>query len=137
MCATCGVDIQVPFPPDGKRPTFCKDCLKDYQRATAKVRESVPARSGVTPSGSDSHDPASSIRHGTGAPEEERPSRKREMQAVTYTPTEVPMSLTQMQHIQPKKFQPLREKRPVELGEVRSLIRTIRPSSRTIGDDDD
>jgi len=37
-CDTCEIDIHVPFAPDGNRPTFCKDCLKDYQRALAKTK---------------------------------------------------------------------------------------------------
>jgi CxxC-x17-CxxC domain-containing protein len=38
-CATCGIDIEVPFKPDGTRPTFCKECLKDYQRQQAKIQQ--------------------------------------------------------------------------------------------------
>ncbi|MFC1645503.1 CxxC-x17-CxxC domain-containing protein, partial [Patescibacteria group bacterium] len=38
-CATCDTEIEVPFKPDGKRPTFCRDCFRDYQRAVAKVRD--------------------------------------------------------------------------------------------------
>jgi len=38
-CATCDADIEVPFKPDGSRPTFCKDCLKDYQRQQARVQQ--------------------------------------------------------------------------------------------------
>lgn len=37
-CDTCGLEIKIPFKPDGERPTFCKDCLKDYQRAIARVQ---------------------------------------------------------------------------------------------------
>lgn len=37
-CDTCGVAIEIPFKPDGERPTFCKDCLKDYQRAIARIQ---------------------------------------------------------------------------------------------------
>ena len=37
-CDTCGVAIKIPFKPDGERPTFCKDCLKDYQRAIARIQ---------------------------------------------------------------------------------------------------
>lgn len=33
------MEIEIPFKPDGKRPVFCKECLKDYQRAVAKVKE--------------------------------------------------------------------------------------------------
>ena len=39
VCDTCGTKIQVPFKPDGKRPTFCRECLKDYQRAMAKAKD--------------------------------------------------------------------------------------------------
>lgn len=39
QCETCGLNIQLPFVPDGRRPTFCKECLKEYQRTTAKVKE--------------------------------------------------------------------------------------------------
>ena len=38
-CATCETDIEVPFRPDADRPTFCKDCLKDYQRQQARVQQ--------------------------------------------------------------------------------------------------
>jgi CxxC-x17-CxxC domain-containing protein len=35
VCDTCEKTISVPFKPDPKRKTFCKDCLKDYQRVKA------------------------------------------------------------------------------------------------------
>jgi len=38
-CHSCGMAIEVPFKPDGKRPTFCRECLREYQRYTAKSRE--------------------------------------------------------------------------------------------------
>lgn len=37
-CATCGLNIQLPFVPDGRRPTFCRDCLKEYQRSVSKIQ---------------------------------------------------------------------------------------------------
>jgi len=43
-CATCEADIEVPFKPDGTRPTFCKECLKDYQRQQARVQQTREAR---------------------------------------------------------------------------------------------
>lgn len=39
ICASCGLAIQVPFKPDGKRPVYCKDCLKEIQRVRAKEEE--------------------------------------------------------------------------------------------------
>jgi CxxC-x17-CxxC domain-containing protein len=28
-CSACGITVEVPFKPDGRRPVFCKDCLKE------------------------------------------------------------------------------------------------------------
>ena len=42
-CAVCDTEINVPFKPDGKRPTFCRDHLKDYQRTAAKAKEEIHA----------------------------------------------------------------------------------------------
>ncbi len=36
-CSGCGTVVEVPFKPDGVRPVFCKDCLKNYQRERAKL----------------------------------------------------------------------------------------------------
>ncbi len=38
VCDTCGVEIEIPFKPDGERPIFCRDCLKDYQRALSRLK---------------------------------------------------------------------------------------------------
>jgi CxxC-x17-CxxC domain-containing protein len=38
-CTTCGSVISLPFKPDGKRPTFCRGCLKDHQRKQAKTKQ--------------------------------------------------------------------------------------------------
>ncbi|MFZ2187650.1 MAG: CxxC-x17-CxxC domain-containing protein [Candidatus Moraniibacteriota bacterium] len=106
-CASCGADIEVPFVPDGKRPTFCKDCLRDYQRSVAKARneigtkgsplETVPATPPPTPHARVAH-------------------------LKTYTSSEAPMSLAQMGHIGPKKFKSLHHRPAVNLSEVRALI---------------
>ncbi len=37
-CWGCGVDTKIPFKPDGKRPIFCKDCLKNYRREQSKLQ---------------------------------------------------------------------------------------------------
>lgn len=111
-CATCGTDIEVPFAPDGKRPTFCRDCLRDYQRATAKARQELaPERSVARP-------PAK--RH---APRE---ADERTFRPKAYAPSEAPLSLTQAQHIGPKKFKNLSRRPAVDLDEVRGLIQSAR-----------
>ncbi len=40
-CWGCGAEIKVPFEPDGKRPVFCKDCLKNYRREQAKLQKQL------------------------------------------------------------------------------------------------
>ena len=107
VCDTCEEHIQVPFKPDPSRPTFCKECLKDYQRARARAQ------------GESRNDDA----------KKEYPSRlapKKEDQdgysPVAYASKERPLSLDQISHIAPKKFQPQRKRADVDLREVRDLI---------------
>lgn len=106
LCATCEKLIQVPFEPDGSRPTFCKDCLKDYQRAVAKERMALEAS--MSSNQKVEHKPKQSRAH-------------------VYQGQEPPMKLGQMQHVAPKKFKPLREKNEAQLNELRSLVQSIRP----------
>jgi CxxC-x17-CxxC domain-containing protein len=115
-CATCGIDIDVPFVPDGKRPTFCKDCLRDYQRAVAKAKNEASSRS-VSPDSDHS-------RHSMKSPSRQRPAADtRSVSPKAYASQDTPLSLAQVRHIEPKKFKP--EKRTVaaiDLDEVRALI---------------
>jgi CxxC-x17-CxxC domain-containing protein len=106
LCVTCEKPIQVPFKPDGSRPTFCKDCLKDYQRAVAKERQALEQKAAAAPTPT-SHGPA------------------------VFTPKQAPMKLGQMQYVAPKKFQPLRGKSDRDTQGVRDMVNTIRPSGRT------
>ncbi|MFZ2299594.1 MAG: CxxC-x17-CxxC domain-containing protein [Candidatus Moraniibacteriota bacterium] len=106
-CASCGTAILVPFVPDGKRPTFCKDCLRDYQRSVAKARNEIGAKSAAA-------SPKAS-------PAEPSPSG-RVAHPKAYASSDAPMSLAQMQHVGPKKFKALRHRPSVNLDEVRALI---------------
>lgn len=40
-CSACRLNVDVPFKPDGRRPVFCKECLKEHQRAQAKAQNSA------------------------------------------------------------------------------------------------
>ncbi len=98
-CATCDTDIEVPFEPDGSRPTFCKECLKDYQRQQAKIQQAQTQKSGKS-------EGDSSAAAGASAPK--------------------PISLKQAVRMQPKPFRAERNDRPrkkVNLDEVRQLIK--------------
>jgi CxxC-x17-CxxC domain-containing protein len=116
VCSTCEEKIQVPFRPDPSRPTFCKECLKDYQRARAKALSEVSGESSVGVSKGIDYK----------KPEMDKP---KEIERTAFVPKERPMSLHQMAHIAPKKFD--NKSRPtINLGEVRDLIqKTKKPSS--------
>ena len=115
VCATCEAEIQVPFKPDGSRPTFCKDCLRDYQRATAKARNEIEQKRAPEPVQAP-------------APTRTAPERQPARRTPTYVPTEQPMSLAQVRHIEPKKFKALKKRQP-DLGGIRALIDTAKKES--------
>ncbi|MFA9262581.1 MAG: CxxC-x17-CxxC domain-containing protein [Undibacterium sp.] len=110
VCATCGIEIEVPFPPDPSRPTFCKDCLRDYQRAVAKEKQAIAAKS---------PDVASSKNDQPTVSRERRPNTA---QVRSYASSERPMKLSQVQHIEPKKFKALRRKPDINVDAVRAII---------------
>ena len=103
-CDDCGIKVQVPFKPDGKRPTFCKECLKDYQRAVAKAKLREEKR-------------------GNAAQEESaKKKEQKEIKQDAFVSKEDPLSLSQIKHVAPKKFRGTKKKAEVNLSEVRSLI---------------
>jgi CxxC-x17-CxxC domain-containing protein len=102
-CATCETDIQVPFKPDASRPTFCKDCLKDYQRQQARAGQTRTVRS---------EKPAPSKSFGSNV-------------SNSYTAPKS-ISLRDAAKMQPRNFRGVREEKPrkqVDLAGVRSLIK--------------
>lgn len=113
ICATCGMEIEVPFQPDDSRPTFCKDCLRDYQRAVAKAKNEEQSHSGsVSPS--------------KPSEVQKEPSAQRVAMPKSYASAETPMKLSQVQYIEPKKFKNLRKKPDINMAEVRSIIEGAR-----------
>ena len=102
-CATCETDIQVPFKPDASRPTFCKDCLKDYQRQQARVQETRSARA---------EKPAEPKKYGQNLSNSYSPPRS--------------ILLSDAAKMQPRNFRRERIEKPrkqVDLAGVRSLIK--------------
>ena len=134
ICDMCNDPIQVPFQPDGSRPTFCKDCLKDYQRMTAKEKLNQERKMQR-----EKEDAQNEMQVSQAAPRVEKPKYippvksqrveqpmvqqkpERKVEYMAYAPKDRPMSLSQMQHIAPKKFKP-RNRPNVNLDEVRNLI---------------
>jgi CxxC-x17-CxxC domain-containing protein len=101
-CATCEADIQVPFKPDSSRPTFCKDCLKDYQRQQARVQQVKGTR-------------------------EEKPIRRASVSSRSEAdrPRQT-LTMSEATRMQPRNFRRERIEKPrkqVDLAGVRSLIK--------------
>jgi CxxC-x17-CxxC domain-containing protein len=111
-CDTCGVEIKVPFKPDGKRPTFCKDCLRDYQRyiAKAKLKDERHANSQNVETS------AQIIKRPMASDYEKRIEPK------VMESQDAPIVLSQIQHMEPKKFIPKRPKPDINIKELRDLI---------------
>ncbi|QQS15572.1 MAG: type IV secretion system DNA-binding domain-containing protein [Candidatus Moraniibacteriota bacterium] len=130
VCAVCGVEIDVPFKPDGKRPTFCREHFKSFQKTIARTRTGVDMQSSqASPEKRSEHvrddhseeNPAYSRRE--DAPSEV--SRERHSFAPkAYVSMETPLSLGQMQYIAPKPFK--RSKEKIDLGEVRRILSSER-----------
>jgi CxxC-x17-CxxC domain-containing protein len=114
LCATCEKPIQVPFRPDVSRPTFCKDCLKDYQRAVAKERQAILDKG--QEKSTQSLVPAKTL-----SPDH--------TVARVFKSDDKTLSLGQMQHVSPKKFKDLRPKQDVDLVGLRAMVQAIRPEN--------
>ncbi len=111
VCDTCGAKIKVPFKPDSQRPTFCRECLKDYQRMMARKKEAVSANKKTDKKEDDSKDNKES---------------QEEFERKEYVSQEKPLTFSQLNYIAPKKFRSLRKKPEVNLEEVRKLIKKSR-----------
>jgi len=114
-CDTCGEKIQVPFKPDGQRPTFCKDCFKDYQRAIAKAKN----QEARIINNEDAQDTSSNYRSGDT---KNTPEKTKTFERKAFVSKERPMALSQLQYVAPKKFKQTHKKPTVNLQELRELI---------------
>jgi CxxC-x17-CxxC domain-containing protein len=107
VCQTCNMPIQVPFEPDEKRPTFCREHLKEYQREMAKKEqereESLPNRQARL--------------------KEERRDDETTVSPKSYESGEMTMSLKQMKYVAPKKFRPLSKPSSKE---IRLLLESVK-----------
>ena len=135
ICDMCGNNIQVPFQPDGKRPTFCRECLKDYQRMMAKEKlaqekraqhEREEAGSGKSADrGEKTSKRAKENREKEGDFQKDFSSQKpfeKHVEHKLYAPDEKSLKLSQMKYIAPKKFRSQRKRPQINLDEVRKLI---------------
>ncbi len=111
-CDTCDEAIEIPFKPDGKRPVFCKECLKDYQRAVAKTKEVQDDR--IIENNQDK----------IIEKEEKRDDQKnvnKEIKEDVYVAKEKPLNFSQMEHMAPKKFS--NSKKEIDFAGLRGMIK--------------
>ncbi len=108
ICSTCEEKIQVPFKPDPGRPTFCKECLKDHQRMMAISRSNATKNN--LPKKEDS------LKGNTMEKMVDSSER------IIHVPQEKPMTLSQLSHIEPKKFKSQRKKSDIDLSGLRNLL---------------
>jgi CxxC-x17-CxxC domain-containing protein len=127
-CDNCSVAIQVPFKPDGSRPTFCKECLKEYQRKVARKRE----QGELPEAGRESANRG----YPREANRERRPNQERirvaspsenaqDVSKVVFATQNEPMKLSQLQYVAPKKFVPLRDK-TAKREDIREFIQQVK-----------
>jgi len=118
FCSTCEEKITVPFKPDPSRKTFCKECLRDYQRARAKAqlqnnptthnnetRNTTQTQPAVQDGIINSH-PAGMLRENGK------------------------ISLSQIAHIAPKKFQAPKKSLNINTAEIRDLINNTKKNGQ-------
>jgi len=118
VCDTCEEKVIVPFKPDPSRPTFCKECLKEYQRARARAQNEQQRKEQPAVSGGQSQFVKKEIDRNYGLDRREA----RRYAPVAYVSKDKPISLAQVAHIAPKKFRPAGKKPEIDLSEVRNLI---------------
>lgn len=121
-CDTCGEKIQVPFKPDGSRPTFCKECFKDYQRAMAKAKNEQLLSDDQNAVRPNRTQPSDQISVRPSDDKKESPRETKKFERKTFISDEKPLTLSQLQHVAPKKFKHTHKKTPVNLQELRELI---------------
>ncbi|MBP9751277.1 MAG: type IV secretion system DNA-binding domain-containing protein [Candidatus Moranbacteria bacterium] len=117
LCDTCGMEIRVPFQPDGSRPTFCKECFKSHQRTMARAREDRSKPKTV----------ASGVQRKSGFERKQDVPYSRTTEARVYASADEPISLSRASLVAPKKFKPLHKRPDPDLGAVRDILKNRKP----------
>jgi CxxC-x17-CxxC domain-containing protein len=112
VCSSCEEKITVPFKPDPGRPAFCKECLKEYQRMIARTKNEE-AQKNIS-------------REKILTKNDSRENFENEKRVSTepsgYVSGEKSLTLSQMTHIEPKKFKNSRKKPEIDLQGLRDIL---------------
>ncbi len=111
FCFTCDEKITVPFKPDPNRKTFCKECLRDYQRARAKTQLDQENKN------NDNINTGIYARSSLLAR-----ARVENSQSAGLISSGKVISLSQIPNIAPKKFKAPRKNLNINTEEIRNLI---------------
>ncbi|NTW14515.1 MAG: type IV secretion system DNA-binding domain-containing protein [Candidatus Moranbacteria bacterium] len=126
ICDTCGTEIRVPFEPDGKRPTYCKDCLKDYQRAKMRSDEMRGGPQPQKPRYDANNDRPKASRNDSFSRDRQQSLSRTAPQPRAVMPSEAPISLSRAALVSPKKFQSVKNRPAPDLASVRGIIGNAR-----------
>ena len=113
VCDTCGEKIKVPFKPDPARPTFCRECLRDYQRYKAldKIEKEKNQKIVSKITNKNQLNKKNSTLVSTVSED-----------VLSFDPQSKSLTLNQMSHMTPKKFSRSKKKKTVNLKEIKDLI---------------
>lgn len=114
VCFTCEEKIFVPFRPDPKRLTFCKECLKDYQRSKARSQNEKKQLEETRQS-------EEKINSSSSADKGGNLTSVQKSKTFSQISEEKPLSLSQISQIAPKNFQK-KPKVKIDLAGLRELI---------------
>jgi CxxC-x17-CxxC domain-containing protein len=125
-CSTCDEEIEVPFQPDGVRPVFCRECIKDYQRAIAKAKEEEnPKNDDEKPVSSPNQNKAFREKNNKKRYNSKNQNPKAEFKEQIFVSKEKPLSFSQIPHIAPKKFADS-TKKGVDFAGLREMIQKVK-----------
>jgi CxxC-x17-CxxC domain-containing protein len=111
ICNTCEEKILVPFTPDPKKPVFCKECLKDYQRL--RERERAHQQKTENPQNNSNISAPNNVRK---QDVQESPIPMNGMKSGSS------LHLSQLDFVSPKRFKPNHRKPQINFQAVRDLI---------------
>ena len=97
-CSLCGKDTKIIFPPDPKRPVYCKSCLKKVRGESVQLKTAMPAKPYPTP--------------------EEKESVREE---------NISISLEKAVKMEPTSFKSKKPKKEVNLEELRAVLKEANP----------
>lgn len=119
VCYTCEEKITVPFKPDPTRKTFCKECLKEYQRMKARNTAPQESRRPISEAPDKITTPVVATTNAQTSPNRET---RQNFQPAGHISSDKTISLNQISNIAPKKFKSQSRSLNIDSQGIRDLI---------------